>query len=692
MHQQSFFNEIPVHDSNISYIGHRLYIKFSGDNKSRVSLFHNDVLVKSIDLSDSVAKRLFIVDAIELGAMKSHLAEALGISRQSIDNYLNAKRYFGLEGLINNYSPTRSKNIRKQRLENISKRGIGNKTDIIEEIRQKEQEGLPQQTELVFGQELMKDINSEDQPFTEEHDWEPSRYAGVFPYLITLIHLNDWLEMVIRYFGDKYKIFLAFLLLFAKGLRSIEQVKNIFRRDAGLVLGIRRMPIRQQLRGWLYSACKMGLASQLLQEYFRKQVITGKVATWLWFTDGHLLPYTGKQKTHLAFNTQRQMVVPGRTNQVSCDINGKVVDFEIQEGKGDMRTYLVSMGQKWQEVIEEGPVMVFDREGYGAEFFYNMNQAGVAFVTWEKHIDTKKINDIQPDQFKEEFEVNGRTYRVFEDEKVFTHTVENEKISFALRRINIWNVTTNRRTCALSNTGFDKMNTQQCATAILNRWGASENTFKHMADRHPLNYQPGYEFFESEKQLIVNPELKQIKRELNLKKKNLEKLCKKLSKSSQVFNKDGSIRDNSKHQRLKNQIHEEEIQIQQLNEKYKQLPQKIDTSSLEDYKCFQRISDESKYLFDFVTSSAWNARKKMVEWLSQYFDNKNECVDLFYAITNSHGWIKSDNQKVIVRIEPVQQPSRRSAQIQFCRKLNELAVTTPSGKLLQIEVGHSPFK
>ena len=118
MHQQSFFNESPVQDSNISYIGRRLHIKFSGDNKSRVSLFHNDVLVKSIDLSDSVAKRLFIVDAIELGAVKSHLAEALGICRQRIDNYLNAKRYFGLEGLINNYSPTRSKNIRKQRLEN----------------------------------------------------------------------------------------------------------------------------------------------------------------------------------------------------------------------------------------------------------------------------------------------------------------------------------------------------------------------------------------------------------------------------------------------------------------------------------------------------------------------------------------------------------------------------------------------
>ena len=86
---------------------------------------------------------------------------------------------------------------------------------------------------------------------------------------------------------------------------------------------------------------------------------------------------------------------------------------------------------------------------------------------------------------------------------------------------------------------------------------------KHLADKHPLNYQPGYEFVESEKQLITNPEPKQIKRELRLKKKNLEKLCKKLSKSNEVFKKDSSIRDNSKHQRLKSQIRDAEAQIEQ---------------------------------------------------------------------------------------------------------------------------------
>lgn len=62
--------------------------------------------------------------------------------------------------------------------------------------------------------------------------------------------------------------------------------------------------------------------------------LSDKVVMWLWFTDGHLLPYTGKRKVHSGYNTQRRMMVPGRTNLVTSDGSGRIVDFEIQEGKG----------------------------------------------------------------------------------------------------------------------------------------------------------------------------------------------------------------------------------------------------------------------------------------------------------------------------------------------------------------------
>ena len=52
----------------------------------------------------------------------------------------------------------------------------------------------------------------------------------------------------------------------------------------------------------------------------------------------------------------------------------------------------------------------------------------------------------------------------------------------------------------------------------------------------------------------------------------------------------------------------------------------------------------------------------------------------------------SDNEdRVVVRLEPLQQPSRRKAQEQLCKKLNALNAYIPIGKILQIEVGQSPI-
>ncbi|MCI5118858.1 MAG: hypothetical protein D3913_13095, partial [Candidatus Electrothrix sp. LOE1_4_5] len=95
-------------------------------------------------------------------------------------------------------------------------------------------------------------------------------------------------------------------------------------------------------------------------------------------------------------------------------------------------------------------------------------------------------------------------------------------------------------------------------------------------------------------------------------------------------------------------------------------------------------------LFDLITSSVWNARKDMVDWLRPHWNLENEIVDLFYAITLCHGWIRSDKHEVRVRLEPLEQPSRRFAQERLCRKLTYLATRLPSGKLMVIEVGEDP--
>ena len=99
MIQRLLFDTVSNDDNAAKFIGRRLYLEFKDDSETHVTLYHNDVLVKTADLADKVAKRFFVVEAVELGATKTRLADTLNISRQTIHNYLEIKKHFGLEGI-----------------------------------------------------------------------------------------------------------------------------------------------------------------------------------------------------------------------------------------------------------------------------------------------------------------------------------------------------------------------------------------------------------------------------------------------------------------------------------------------------------------------------------------------------------------------------------------------------------------
>ncbi len=77
MTQRLPFDAISNEDNAAKFIGQRLYLKFKGDIKTHVTLYHNDVLVKTADLADKVAKRFFVVEAVELGAIAPRKARRI---------------------------------------------------------------------------------------------------------------------------------------------------------------------------------------------------------------------------------------------------------------------------------------------------------------------------------------------------------------------------------------------------------------------------------------------------------------------------------------------------------------------------------------------------------------------------------------------------------------------------------------
>ena len=85
-----------------------------------------------------------------------------------------------------------------------------------------------------------------------------------------------------------------------------------------------------------------------------------------------------------------------------------------------------------------------------------MNLAGVGFVTWEKNVDTNKLKALDEALFTGKFSLNDKSYRIFEGAKALTCDIDKKETEIlTIRRIYIWNVSSNRRTCALSNVAED---------------------------------------------------------------------------------------------------------------------------------------------------------------------------------------------------------------------------------------------
>jgi hypothetical protein len=678
-----------------------------------VRLYKNDTLIKEISTIHRADFRLFIVDAVALGVSKKLLSDHLDISRQSIHNWMKSKEYFGVEGVIHSYNPDFSKNLKLQRKKHNQDRVQGDKARMLEQNRKEKIEEIHKtdilESEItkieIDKQEIESSIEdnhvltSDEQPYAQEHDWHATRYAGIFTYIITMISQNKWLELIIKLFKNNWTIFMVFLLMASKNIRSIEQLKNIRSEEAGFILGIgRKLPAKKKIWQCFYKTASIQKSHQLLSSYFKDQIKTGLVNVYMWFIDGHLLPYTGKHKTHYAYSTQRKMPMRGQTNIVTCDIKGRIVDFAIEEGKGDLRARIVEQTKKWEPELPQAPVTVFDREGYDGKFFYQMIQEKRSFITWEKNIKKDVLDKIPDDKFTQIIRFNDREYNLFEGEKVFEYEKEDDEnkektlITFSLRRIYIWNKTTNKRTCGLAWDNNLKLSTEECAQGILSRWGASENVFKHIQDRHPFHYHPGFKLIKSENQEIKNPEIKTKELSISNIKISLNKLYKKLSKTIKTY--ENTLLENKQHkaiEKIKSTIYEQETSLKHEQEEKTKLPVKINVSNLANYKSFNRIDNEGKNIFDFVTSSTWNARKTLVEWIRNYWDNENEIVDLFYAITHCHGWIKNTDKEICVRLEPLEKPKMRAAQQQLCRKLTSLVARLPSGKKLVIEVGENPL-
>lgn len=170
----------------------------------------------------------------------------------------------------------------------------------------------------------------------------------------------------------------------------------------------------------------------------------------------------------------------------------------------------------------------------------------------------------------------------------------------------------------------------------------------------------------------------------------LNKIQKQLGKKEPVLKKDGTPRKSPARERTMGIRKAVEEEIDQISRQISECPKRIDLRET-DQENFKVIDNESKNWWNISEMIFWNTRRKLARLLYTYLPDNRDLLPVLDAITSSRGWIRSTKDMFVVRIEPLEVPRFKDAQIQLCRYLNDQKIKLPNGKLLQYDVGNNPF-
>ena len=220
---------------------------------------------------------------------------------------------------------------------------------------------------------------------------------------------------------------------------------------------------------------------------------------------------------------------------------------------------------------------------------------------------------------------------------------------------------------------------------MLQRWGKSENVFKELMSRFNLNYHPGYDIKELEKQpLVDNPDIVLTKQAIQALKKEAVRLDKEILYAEALLppNAGKKLQDDLAKLRTKREV--VKVEAIAFEEKLAQLPDKVSIADLLHGKQMSRCDLEKKKLYDIMQMMAYHSRERLVEIFRECYSDRRDIKKVLDMITTKSGIVKLVGQTLMVILSGIENKKHRQAAIKLCQKLNEKRVTMNGGLNLKL--------
>lgn len=460
-------------------------------------------------------------------------------------------------------------------------------------------------------------------------------------------------------------------------IRSIEALKFVNATDLGLLIGRKRIPDKTTLRDHLSMMGQQGLSDLLIRQFAERLLADDRIDREVFFIDGHFLPYFGLQVIAKGYHTVRRIAMKGNELYMVTDLQGRPLFFITESNEIDFRPIISRSAAMLRDLGIDRPVLVFDRGGYGVHFFKQLDD-GADFVTWAKHLSTKSLQHIPESSFTIGVSSGSSRFLVSEKMRTVKESAQTAKrdgrdvpASVELRLIVLHDVDSGKRLGIFTN------NTSRPAYDIafymLNRWGKSENVYKEFMAAFNLNYHPGYDINELEKQpLVKNPDIKLIKKAIKILDQEVVKIKLELYEIKEKLERRKDKRLTRKVTKLEEKLKEKTEEIAKFTKKMTVLPDMISMVELLKGKIMTRCDLEKKKLYDLMQIMAYHSRERLLEIFRHCYDDQRDIKKVLDMITTMAGRVKLVGRTLIVVLDWIENKKYRQSAIDLCRQLNRM--------------------
>ena len=510
-------------------------------------------------------------------------------------------------------------------------------------------------------------------------------FAGSLMHYLFLqeIHGEQFFNCLPVNKGDTYQnsdILLTLFFSIANDIKSIEALKLINPKDLGCVLGMDRSPDKDVIRKKLQKLSEVNPSGELSDRFARILLENCRIDDEVFFIDGHFLPYYGLHVIAKGYYTVRRLAMKGNELYVVSDLNGRPL-FSITESNDiDFRPIISRAADKLIELGITRPILTFDRGGYGICFFNELNEKA-DFVTWAKYLKESQLEQISEASFTHCLAVNNKKYLVTEQWRDVSESIQTankqgrqQPITINLRLVVIENVDTGKRVGIYSNN--KNKSAADIAFYMLNRWGDSENLYKEFMAKFNLNYHPGYDINELEKQpLLDNPDIAMIKKAIHILQNEIEKLTETQLDIQNRLNNRIDKRLIKKQAHIIKELDEKKDDKIRFEEKLKSLPDKISIVELLNGKKMSRADLEKKKLYDLMQFLVFHSFERLEEIFKNYYKDHRDIKPVLRMIATQTGYLKLIGDSLIVMLNRIDLKKYRLPAEQLCHQLNSLNIS-----------------